>query len=89
MSKLIEGLRTSDFVPDVLRARRSHSSLRSARVREAYRVVLSELLAGCAEKAPVMCKRRRQYSVVADGLCCDRARRARNEVDRGAAIGGE
>jgi hypothetical protein len=58
-------------------------------VRDVYKGGLSKLGATCAEKAPVMCRQRRGGRLVSEGeegYCCARARRGRNDVDRGAAI---
>ena len=79
--------RTSDLVPPVLNDLFSHSCLSSARVRDVYKGGLSKLGVTCAEKAPVMCRRRRGGRFAGEeGYCCARARRGRNDVDRGAAI---
>ena len=58
-------------------------------MRDVYKGGLSKLGATCAEKAPVMCRQRRGGRLVSEGeegYCCARARRGRNDVDRGAAI---
>ena len=75
---------TSGWLPLALKDRFWHSLLRSGRLRAAYKVLLSETLAGWAELAPVMCNPRRMLGVA---VCCwDSRRKARNDDDRGAAM---